>query len=148
MSEIIIYFRLLRDYRHGSELIIDDEEDEEDFDQHEIELEKTGEDRYSLYIVASDCGPFTVFKEKYFDDLDMAEKYSLKLFAQKHDCLPFVVTGTTSAYHDKGYYPKVPEDIESMEEIDFEVISGEHTFVIVLDNKYEDVVYDLVICPM
>jgi hypothetical protein len=95
-----------------------DEEPEEEPDNIpygaiEIKLGLPKEGR-RLYIVVG----FPHYKSIWQTDIDShddnhVKTLYLKIFSQIHNRLPFYVTKYTSAYHEKGYYPHVPDNIKS-----------------------------------
>ena len=108
----------------------DEEESEEDLEEEEpsnipegsikvtFALPKEGN---RLYIVVFG---YPHFKSIWHTDIDSVidsdnyvKSLYLKIFSQIHNRLPFYVTGYTGAYHEKGYYPHVPDNIKNMPNI-------------------------------
>jgi hypothetical protein len=79
------------------------------------------------------------------DDADTNQMY-LKIFSQIHDCMPFQVTGLTSAYKEDGYWPDVPDDIkqlpniidQSAADIIKKRVNNEHYFLFIVDSDGYD----------
>ena len=59
----------------------------------------------------------------------------LKIYSQVNDRLPFVVTGHTSSYKEKGHYPEVNEVIKNMPIVDLPYkLNDENYYFMVLIN--------------
>jgi hypothetical protein len=93
-------------------------------------------DNYRLYI----CCDYPKYDNLFYVDCDTLKSCKnlyLKIFSQIHDCLPFEITGWTSAYKEEGYYPEVSEEIKLLPEINLDKLERYDMydyFVIALDN--------------
>lgn len=118
------YFEFTDDYRSGPDLCFFAEDDVEvdDYVRNnymEVELELC-KDR--IYVIYLDSIYQTIIVE--FNTEDAINKYGTrenfknKIFTMINGCLPFEVTGMTTSYKETGFYPKIPEDISNMKEIE------------------------------
>jgi hypothetical protein len=120
MSTIKICIVFTDDYRQGRHVHFYDEDTVGDDDSQEyLHLEFSLTNKYNLFIVKYNYYDLEIIGTKDYEHKKDAENGLLKAFSQVNDCLPFHVTGYTSSYKEKGYYPDVPDNIKSLPDIDF-----------------------------
>lgn len=141
------------DYRTGPTLYINKyNECDSDLD---LDLENATEFKFTIpnegiriFIVNEFPEYKPIWQIDYNDDTDIQDIY-LKIFTQLHGFMPFVVTGSTSSYVDKGYYPEVLDNIKNMKEIvpndilDTIKNSDNYYFIIAIDDEGNEVISEL-----
>ena len=107
---------------------------------------------YRLHII-NEYPEYNVVWSKDFNKEDNPNYHQtyMKIFSQINNHLPFVITGHTSSYKDKGYYPTIPKEIleipniNKIEEIIKNNFDG-YYFAFVVDSKGNEVLTEP-ICP-
>jgi len=131
MTHKSYYFEIV-DCRYSGRSVYCNEKEESDA-AFEVELELP-EKGVNFYIVNEFSG-WDIEKKIWFEDEKKAEQSMLKLYSQINNCLPFKVTGMSSSYKEDGYYPKVSDEIQKMDNIDFKPVNGEEYYFCVTVDK-------------
>ena len=109
----------------------------------ELELPEKG---VHFYIINEFSG-WDIEQKIWFENYKDAKRAMMKLYSQINNCLPFKVTGMSSSYKEDGYYPDIPEEIQKMNKIDFEPLNDEEYYFVVIVDKEDGIVDDLLIQP-
>jgi hypothetical protein len=139
------WFYMNDDYRSGLSIYAytksskyddNDEQDTEDDEEQENEEQQIPDGALEINFVLPNEGRrlyivvgFPHYKSIWHVDIDNdddnhAKLLYLKIFSQIHNRMPFQVTGYTGAYHEKGHYPHVPDNIKCMPDIiDHELVT-------------------------
>ena len=142
MTQKTYYFEITDCRYSGRSVCYSEKDDSDKAFQIELELPTKG---FILYIINEFSG-WDIEKQFWFENKNDAERSMIKVYTQINKCMPFNVTGISSSYKEKGYYPDVSDEILAMDKIDFSPTDDdEYYFGVIVDQS--GITDDLLIQP-
>lgn len=144
MTETFHFIHFRGDLYSGPNVGCEDSEDEEFSDSTsspcensvKIELELPVKKKYKSIIIEYDDHDNRVILEKEFRRRKNAKKFLLQAYCKFNGHTPFICTGSTSSYKEKGHYgPKIDITSKRINKYDEDAYDHEFMFGVILDES-------------